>query len=808
MAVPGKNQTKISLAASDFARIWTIVRKNWWIVILFAGLSYGGAEIYNYKQPEIYGISNQLLLKSNDQLNTSSLISDNSSYYGNTYRTYVDNSNEMRVIKSYDLVSKAIQRLDFQVSYYIVGRIRMKEEYNGLPFVINYSAISPEYFEQMMDFSILNINEFSFTYTRGEERITKKGFFDKDYIDPEDGFHFMVRRNPILTVKTVGGFVNVKYIIQFHSHQQVVQKYLSSLNVSNPEYTNILQVSVSDEIPQRAVKFIDTLAAVYIENSVMSRLDVNKNTLFYIERQMDQVTEMLKSIEDSIDIFKDRNAILDLDLEEEDYFNKLSKYDDNKRKLMFKDSMLSDLRNYIITNKDSQFLPPSAYVIDDEFIKKTSAELFQKQMDYNQALVASTPENFAVKSFRKNINDLKKDLLVYISNAHKALVEQKGTVDQHIRMYFDSIRALSPKERGLLERKREHTVNESMYLFLLQKKANAIIARAGIIPDVRIIETARPTGLISPNKSKNLYAFLSIGLVLAAAIILVRVIFFARIEQLEELKALTPYPIVGEVILSQESTDSLIAVESAPKSPVTEAFRAMRTNLQYMSLSPGCKVIIITSNNPGEGKTFCSINLAAILAKAGKRVLLIELDLHKPRIHKGLNLNSDIGISTFAIGKNTLEECINNTTVENLQVLLSGPLPPNPSEMVLSSKVEEIFAYSREHYDYVIVDTPPVGLISDAFFLMQKGDVSLFVIHTRFNYRPSLSNAHEIVDVSKIKNFAFILNGVKRKRSRYYYNRYNYYNYNYNYGGYSGYGTYGSYGSYGETRPRSKKSKK
>jgi len=250
------------------------------------------------------------------------------------------------------------------------------------------------------------------------------------------------------------------------------------------------------------------------------------------------------------------------------------------------------------------------------------------------------------------------------------------------------------------------------------------------------------------------------------------------------------------VIYTLLAEDTKLVVDSDPKSPVAESFRTVRTNLQYMLGEAQRGVILITSNSPGEGKTFCSINLAGILAKGGKRTVLLELDLHKPRVHKGLGLENVKGFSTIAIGRDKISDCVVPTHLENLDVILSGPLPPNPSEIVVSKTLTEVLSYCKENYDYVIVDTPPVGLITDALVLMKYSNVSLFVLNTKAAYRNALANAHDIVAMNKDGHFGFILNGVKRKKSKYYYNRYSY---GYGYGSYgsSAYGSYGSYGGYG-----------
>ncbi|MEO8066939.1 MAG: CpsD/CapB family tyrosine-protein kinase, partial [Flavobacteriales bacterium] len=219
--------------------------------------------------------------------------------------------------------------------------------------------------------------------------------------------------------------------------------------------------------------------------------------------------------------------------------------------------------------------------------------------------------------------------------------------------------------------------------------------------------------------------------------------------------------------------------------------------------TPAGKVVMVTSYRPNEGKTFCSVNLSAILAKAGKKVLLLELDLHKPKVGAGLNMSSAAGISTLMVGKAVIQDVILPTQIENFHVILSGPTPPNASELVLSKHMAELFAYGREHYDYVMIDTPPVGLISDALVMMKLADATLFVVNTRFANKDHLKSAMEVHQANPVHNFGFILNGVKMKKSKYYYNtNYGYgYRYAYGYGYGSGYG-YG-YG-YGRKRRSSK----
>lgn len=793
---------------SDLRRIYSLIRKNWWIVVLLALAGYGTGYLYVYKTEKVYSCSTQLLLKNNDEFNQSSVINDPSAgYYGNMSRTFVDNSNEMRILLSQDIIETTLNRLDFDVSYFLVGRVRTTEVYSGVPFVVKPLVLNPALYEQMISMRIVSATEYELEYVFNDqvEKITAK--FDEEFTNSR--MRIVVNRKPALTdASNVDG--TTRYLIQPHRISDMAKVCLSRLSVENPQYTNVIKLSYQDVIPERGTRFLDTLSQVYVENSLKQRIAVNQNTLYYILRQMDEVSDILDNIEDTLEVFRRTNNVIDLDRQGDLYFDKYSHYDDVKRNIAMQQLSLDDLERYIIEDSDPSFLPPSAYLLPgDEFQKGAVEDLYNKQRGLNALEQVATPENFDIVQLKNQIDSTKRDILLYIANSRVALKEKDSNVDEQIAHYDAELDLLPSKQRGLLNIMREQRVNQEMYVFLLQKRANTIIGRASIVSLTQVIEKPRLSGIVSPNENKMLMMGLSVGLILAALIIFIRVFLFHKVESYDELKAATTLPILGEVTMTEVQGNMIIAVEHSPKSPLAESFRTIRTNLQYMVTTKGCQTIVITSNRPGEGKTFTTLNLAGVFAKGGKKVILLELDLHKPRIGKGLGLTSDKGFSTIAIGKSSIAETIIHSDIPNMDVLLAGPLPPNPSELVTSDVMDTILAYCKDHYEYIFIDTPPVSLITDALVLMKHANVTLFVLHTKFPTRMSLDNAHEISAMGISTHFGFILNGVRRKKSRYYYNHYGYGYSGYGAygGGYGGYGSYGSYGSQGSFLSAKKKDK-
>ena len=287
-------------------------------------------------------------------------------------------------------------------------------------------------------------------------------------------------------------------------------------------------------------------------------------------------------------------------------------------------------------------------------------------------------------------------------------------------------------QRDLIGIERKLKVNESLYVFLLEKKANTVIARAAIIPQTSVIESARSQGVVGPNKARTRYISMGVGFLLAFLIGTIRVVFFDRVDSLRDLKAMTTMPVLGGIPEYKELDEAPIAIQAKPRSNVSEAFRAIRTNLQFVIPEEGDlgRVMLVSSLHPGEGKTFLSTNISSVLAKANKKVVLIDFDLHKPKVHRTFQLENVSGVSSILIGQTRVEQCVVQSQVLNLDIITAGPIPPNASELVLTDPVEELILWARKNYSYVILDTPPIMLISDALVLAKHTDASVFAMNT------------------------------------------------------------------------------
>lgn len=785
---PINHKKQAIVSTKDLNIIIRTLKSNWWVPLVILPIFYTIGVFYVYRLTTVYKASTEFLLKTDDAYYKNNVLNDASFY---SMSSFVDNSNETRIIQSYDLSSKVVNKLidQLQVSYFIVGKVRTTEQFSGMPFRVRISTINPAYYEQLIDFRIIDYNNYEISFNEGGVIQVKKGEFNKPLLDVD--WSIEVDRVENFSKKTVESIKSIYYQFMVHSTDNLIAGIRSNLSVENPEYTQILRVSLKDVIPDRAVLILDTLNSVYAESKLKTKYELNERTISYIDRQLNEITFSLKSIEDTMQDYKEKKSIINLDWQQSDFLSKISTYDGQKSQLQIQVSALKDLEKYIVEDKDPQFLPPSVFISEKSgLMNQFATDLYAKQIELNRLYGVAKENNPVIMDLRVSIKKTKQDLLVYINNTRKATTQQIESLDREIVDYINEAKLIPGKQRDILNIQRQANVSEQLYNFLLEKRASTKIAKATIVPDLKIVEEPRYAGVDSPDKDKIEKQFLSLGLLLSVIAVFIRAFFFEKIKSVEYLKDLTDLPLIGVLPFIKDAESEGIIVEQSPNSIISEAFRNFRTNLQYANVDINAKTYLITSFLPGEGKTFTSVNLGSILAKSGKKTVIIELDLHKPRIYKRFGLQPQTkGLTTCINGLNTYEEIISSTHVNNLYCLYAGPIPPNPSEFVLSEKMKAIIERAKQDFDYVIIDTPPAGLLSDAIYLMQYVDASIFVLNTRSSTKKVITFIENVMESNNLSNILLLLNGVARLGKRYYYQGYGYsYGYGYGYGYGKGYG--------------------
>ncbi|MFT3885246.1 MAG: GNVR domain-containing protein [Flavobacteriales bacterium] len=544
----------------DLRYFLRIFSKNWYFVVVAIILSAVLSYLYSYKIADVYGATTRILLKDNKVYDYQSQVYSRIGYVS----AFGDLGNQRRVLTSYDLVDQVLSKVNFDASYYIIGRFKTSEVYGGMPFTVTMEVLNQKLYEKPFDLHILSADKFELSYDRGTGLVSKELPFNTDIADPD--FILRVDRSAEVAPGNIAKFTGNDYRFVRHSRPWLVNRYTTGMTVNNPQGTSILEVTVEDEIPARAKMFLDTLSQSYINYTLQSEFDINENTLRYIDKQMDEVSVILNKNEDDLQNFLLTRNILDLDKENNRYYTELVGYDAQKRQYELMIQSVDDLEKYVLNSGDEKLLPPSFYVLnDDAFLKAALSELYTLQMQRNDMLYPATEANAAIGRMDNSIQLNKANLLIYLKNTRSAIQEKIADVTHLIGEYEGRLRSVPQTQRDVQNIQRRVDVNEKLYEFLLEKRATTVIARAGIVPQTKVIEMARITGIVRPDKVKILYTFMIGGAIISLLLVFVRVLFYDRIENADQLRDATNLPVFGEIDFQREGGRELLGGRQRPE---------------------------------------------------------------------------------------------------------------------------------------------------------------------------------------------------------------------------------------------------
>ena len=775
-----------------------VAAKNWLLLLLFPALAYGYARFITHQQLDRYGAQTEILLEEKDEYDKAREIMEG--VVSRRFRNQgPDIANQIRILKSRDLVAKAVADLDHNITYYIVGRVRALPvgglsgvEVEAFPDQFSAAALGADF-----DLEVLDDNAFRLTSNLHGGRIYtgEHGFGEE--IQTGD-FRLVIRKSESGR-GTIQQAIAQGQRFQVRNTDQIINQYRGGLTVSSVGQTSILKLQISDILPDRAIEFLDALSVRYIEYSTAAREQVNAKTDEFIEDQLLKIEANVDSLQDIIDQQRQSANVLDLTRSEQTYFQELVQLEASREELKLKLRSLGSLEEYLSRGAENTSIPPSAFLTQDAVAADQVGQLYDLQLQRTQMLLDVTPSSFQVKRLDSLISTTRLSLFDYIGGAREMLESESSELDSRVSALEAKLFRLPKSEREILAIERRLAISDKFYGYLLEQRATNLIARAAITSNANIIEQARSMGITGPDKPKTIRNYTLFGLALAVAIAVLRLLLFERIESVNELREATKIPVSGGIPRYEDIAESeyVLVSSKSPRHPTTEAFRGLRTNLQYLLNKDGQNTILVSSMHPGEGKTFTATNMAALLAQAGKRTLLIDFDLHKPRVHKALGLERGIGLSGYLIGKTAWQEAVQRTEVADLDVLTSGPIPPNASELAISDRVDAMVAEARKAYDFVVIDTPPILLITDALVLMKHVDRALLVTNIKRANVRGMRQLEDLLEQNSIDHVSMVLNGIVPTRWRYYASKYAYrYLYSYGYG-YGGYGSYTGYGGYG-----------
>lgn len=707
-------------------------------------------------------------------------------------------SNEVGLISSYNMMRKVLDDLDFDVFYYDVGDIKTTELYKKSPFLVELDTNNQQIYRAHYFLKVENSNKFSIS--RDKEFTTKQTYsFNKDI-----NLNGVKLRLKLTENYNASKSANKLYSFTINDLNSLAKVYQGSINLETvPMESSILQFSLVGPTIKKEIDFINALMAEYIRNGLEESSLIATNTIEFVDDQLKMVAGDLNADEKKLEDFKLGNNKDKLQINQNTYIPQSNSLEREYVEVKFEYNFYKEtLKKLSDTDIDKIFIPNLINVDVRDPLFTAVGDLMDM---YSRKNSLETQISDSSTVYQLLVDQIKTKKQVLSANIESRLLQTKFKLDQleeQLVNLDDKLIDLPYAESEYIRIDRIYNLNNEFYNYLLQKRSEAAMAEASNVPNAKVIEPASDytvsyVGIVP----KNIYLTnLAIAFILPFLFVLLIFLFNTKIMEKADVESVTDIPIMGTV--GHVKSEGNLILINKPKSIIAESFRALRTSINYVTKQKETFKVLITSSISGEGKTFCSINLASAYALSGKRTLLIGADLRKPKIFNDFDLNNNLGLSSYLIGKATVSEVTQQTGTENLNLISSGPIPPNPSELIETDKMTEFFREVESQYDVIIVDTPPVGLVTDALILTQFSDVNLYVIRQRYTNKNHLELINQLYKDKKVSDIGIIVNDLREQKIGYKYG----YSYGYGYGyGYSyGYG-YG-YGGYYENEELERKS--
>lgn len=808
-----ENEEKSSF---DFAVIYTTLILNWKWFVLSLIISLGAAHIYLRYATPIYQAAAKLLIKEDQNGRRGNSIQNSANLGIISNSNGIDN--EMEILKSRTLAQQAVYDLKLYTTYRHEGRIKDHLIYGEQEVNVD------------MDYEHLKkLNApMSFKITREGRNYHVVGSYfvpidDNSYNPGPVTVDKVITALPA-TLGTRVGMVkftqNGNYMLRDGESLKVTMiapeiaagKYVGSLSVSpSTKATSIAQLVITDEIPQRAIDYLKQLAIVYNRQANEDKNQIAVRTEQFINQRLEKINAELGNTEGQLENYKKRNNMVQLSMNASTAFSNADSYAQKLNEANTQVALLDELTKYMNEPSNRHQPIPSNVGLNDASATSLINKYNEIALQRNQLLHSASESSPTVTPLTSQLDDLQASIKRAMSQARAGLNIQRNSIASQQGKYQGQISNTPEQERILTQIGRQQEVKSGLYLMLLQKREENSISLAATADKGKLIDNPVFAGKVTPKDSIILMIAFGLGLAIPALILFLLAFFRYKIEGHDDVAKLTKLPIIADVAIASDraKTKADIVVHENKNNLMEEIFRSLRTNLQFL-MKEHDKVILMTSTTSGEGKTFIASNVAISFALLGKKVVLVGLDIRKPRLAELFEIDDHHhGITNLLIKDNITWDDVNKQIVNsgvnsNLDLLMAGPVPPNPGELVTRKSLEETMDILKEHYDYIIIDTAPVGLVTDTLALGRIANATVYVCRADYTLKSSFGLINGLAYEKKMPNMSIVLNGVdlsKKKYGYYYgYGKYGKYGKYASYGAYGkqyGYGSYGSYGAYG-----------
>lgn len=813
-----ENEEKSSF---DFAVIYTTLILNWKWFVLSLIICLGAAHIYLRYATPIYQAAAKLLIKEEQNGRRGNSIQSSANLGIISNSNGIDN--EMEILKSRTLAQQAVYDLKLYTTYRHEGRIKDHLIYGEQEVNVDMDYEHLKKLNAPMNFKITR---------EGRNYHVVGSYFvpidDNSYNPGPITVDKVITALPA-TLGTRVGMVkftqNGNYMLRDGESLKVTMiapeiaagKYVGSLSVSpSTKATSIAQLVITDEIPQRAIDYLKQLAIVYNRQANEDKNQIAVRTEQFINQRLEKINAELGNTEGQLENYKKRNNMVQLSMNASTAFSNADSYAQKLNEANTQVALLDELTKYMNEPSNRHQPIPSNVGLNDASATSLINKYNEIALQRNQLLHSASESSPTVTPLTSQLDDLQASIKRAMSQARAGLNIQRNSIASQQGKYQGQISNTPEQERILTQIGRQQEVKSGLYLMLLQKREENSISLAATADKGKLIDNPVFAGKVTPKDSIILMIAFGLGLAIPALILFLLAFFRYKIEGHDDVAKLTKLPIIADVAIASDraKTKADIVVHENKNNLMEEIFRSLRTNLQFL-MKEHDKVILMTSTTSGEGKTFIASNVAISFALLGKKVVLVGLDIRKPRLAELFEIDDHHhGITNLLIKDNITWDDVNKQIVNsgvnsNLDLLMAGPVPPNPGELVTRKSLEETMDILKEHYDYIIIDTAPVGLVTDTLALGRIANATVYVCRADYTQKSSFGLINGLAYEKKMPNMSIVLNGVdlsKKKYGYYYgygkygkygkYASYGAYGKQYGYGSYGSYGAYGSYGSY------------
>jgi tyrosine-protein kinase Etk/Wzc len=772
MQVTHKSGLEMESKTTSINQLWNRYVSYWpWFVFLLL-LAVGGAFVYlRYAIPQ-YESSARLLIKDEkkgveDSKGLESL---------NLISTKKILENEMEVLQSRTLVKAVVNNLNLYAPIYEERKINSWLSANewlssnginswlsrkgispgGIPAYttspIMVQAKNPEY--------IVDTKKVLFTYNDADQQVIigADSFPMNKWVETPYGTLQFVRNAHHVDTNYVPG----QLYFELHEPKKVISDVQNRLVIASAsKLSSILNLTIRDEVPERGEDILNELLTAYNVAMLKDKNTLAANTLKFVEDRLNHVSRDLSSIEHRIEKYKSSQEAVDVSEQGKLFLENVSQNDQKLSEIDMKLAVLDQVENYVKQKNNSAGIVPSTLGVTDPVLSNLLDKMYELELEYEKKKGTTAENNPLLASVTDQIAKIKPGILENIQNQRRSLQASRTNLASTNTSYNTVLQTIPRKERDLIEISRQQSTMQSIYAFLLQKKEETALSYAANVSDSRVVDKASSTVMPVSPKSPIVFAAAIMGaLALFVTWVTLKELFSRKVMYRQDIERLTDHPVIAEISHDKSKNPLVIGVNN--RTFVAEQFRKLRVALNYLGVDPSHKKVLVTSGISGEGKSFIATNLALSIALTGKKVVLLEMDLHSPAISEHLKIASDYGISSYLLGAREPEEIIKRTEInDNLFLIPAGPLSANPTELLMSNKLPELLNYLEAIFDYIIIDTAPVAPVTDAYIISPHCDATLYIVRHRHTPKILVEQIDKNSKVNQLKNMAIVFNGIR-----------------------------------------------